>query len=209
MPMTSSPAERTKEIQKAIVEIEWVMFQEVHGIGGRAACQDNREGFVMHRLSQFSSWEPYVLESYLLDLQEAVTVGRNLVMEKYAYMMEITDPAYFAQIKHLLPPVDEDCYELADMITEQYLIWEKEVDMMYPNVRKHGRPTDDTTLDGSTSFRNYLRSELLTYSKKTLIQLYSSILAFPEVNRYLQSMEYLARAYGYKTLAEAEAALSK
>ena len=50
-------------------------------------------------------------------------------MEKYAWMMEETDPEYFAQISHLLPPVSDVCRDLARKITAQYMCWEKEVEI--------------------------------------------------------------------------------
>ena len=40
-----------------------------------------------------------VLESYYDDIEQAEAQERNLIMEKYAYMMEETDPVYFLSIK--------------------------------------------------------------------------------------------------------------
>ncbi len=197
-----------REVQQMIVQYEWEMFQQVKGIGGRADCQDDWETFVVMRLSQFDSWDDNVLASYLQDLENAKVAGRNLVMEKYAYMMEETDPEYFESIKGLLPPVDDVCVMLADVITDRYIKWEEEVEKKYPNVRRNGRPAEETAADGTVSIRNYLRSELKTYSKKTLSFLLASIDAKPDVNRYLESMKMIARAYGYATLDEAERALS-
>lgn len=193
-----------RELQQQIVQNEWEMFQNVKGIGGRADCQDDWETFVIMRLSQFDSWDDNVLVSYLKDLEDAKECGRNLVMEKYAYMMEETDPVYFARIKDLLPPVDDVCVMLADVITDRYIKWEEEVEKKYPNVRRKGRPAEETSTDGTVSIRNYLRSELKTYSKKTLSFLLASIDSKPEYNRYLESMKKIAQAYGYATLDEAE-----
>ena len=30
-----------RELERQIVEKEWLMFQQVQGVNGRAACQDN------------------------------------------------------------------------------------------------------------------------------------------------------------------------
>ena len=65
------------------------MFQNVRNTGGRAACQDDFETFDVMRKSQFLTWDLPLLESYWQDLQEGKAQGRNLVMEKYAYMMEL------------------------------------------------------------------------------------------------------------------------
>ncbi|MDY2738998.1 MAG: DUF4125 family protein [Acidaminococcus sp.] len=37
-----------KLIQR-IIEREWTLFDEVHNIGGRASCQDDRETFFIMR----------------------------------------------------------------------------------------------------------------------------------------------------------------
>ncbi len=39
-----------------IINIEWDMFQNVHNIGGRASCQDDRRTFYIMRGSQFFCW---------------------------------------------------------------------------------------------------------------------------------------------------------
>lgn len=195
-------------ILRRIVLTEWDMFQQVKGIDGRADCQDDFETFVIMRSSQFDSWEENVLASYLFDLEEAKAAERNLIMEKYAYMMAETDPAYFNQIKHLLPPVSEEVLFLAERITNYYLKWEQEVEARYPRVRMQGRPAEDLGT-GPVSIHNYLRSELMTYSQKTLMLLLASIEAKPELNRYKDSLNRMAKAYGYRNLDDAEYELSK
>ncbi len=51
------------------------------------------------------AWNLETLEAYLQDVKEAEHAGRNLVSEKYGYMMEHTSPAEYLQIKKLLPDV--------------------------------------------------------------------------------------------------------
>lgn len=196
-------------IEELVVNNEWNMFQKVKGIDGRADCQDQYETFVIMRLSQFRSWDTEVVESYLQDLEDAKACGRNLVMEKYAHMMAQTDPDYYAQIVHLLPPVSDAVKEMAKTITMQYVQWEKEIEIQYPHVRSQGRPVDGVALDGTTSITNYLTCELYTYSEKTLMLFLQSILKKPELNRYKYSMEIMAKAYGYQSLDEAEKALTQ
>ena len=65
--------------------------QQVQGVNGRAACQDDWTTFLIMRLSQFEGWDTDVLESYFEDIVQAEAQERNLIMEKYAYMMEETD----------------------------------------------------------------------------------------------------------------------
>ena len=97
-----------RELERQIVEKEWLMFQQVQGVNGRAACQDDWTTFLIMRLSQFEGWDTDVLESYFEDIVQAEAQERNLIMEKYAYMMEETDPVYFLSIKELLPEISEE-----------------------------------------------------------------------------------------------------
>ncbi|MBR5046631.1 MAG: DUF4125 family protein, partial [Eubacterium sp.] len=187
-----------------VVSLEWEMFQQVKGINGRASCQDNLETFVIMRTSQFESWDLDVVRSYLRDLIEAKQNERNLVMEKYAYMMEETDPQYFARIKHLLPAVSEKARQLAEQILDHYEAWVVEFAARYPNIRKNGRSMDGAVIGGRASLLNYLKCELYTYSEDTLKKYLDSILNKKELNRYWLSMEKMAQAYGYRTLDEAE-----
>lgn len=199
-----------KNMEQLVVNNEWNMFQKVQGIDGRAPCQaeEQYQIFVIMRLSQFESWPLDVVESYLQDLEDAKAAERNLVMEKYARMMEETDPRYYAEIQRLLPEISEEARLLAEKITAQYMRWEREVNIQYPNVRKHGRQAAGTSLEGDTSLENYLRSELLTYSSRTLRLFWNAIEADSSKNLYRISMEKLASAYGYASLEEAEKALS-
>lgn len=194
-------------IERSIIETEWKMFQKVKGIDGRADCQDQYRTFVVNRLSQFESWPIEVVSSYLLDLEEAVRQERNLVMEKYAWMMEETDPVYFSNIRHLLPDVSDDVKILANTIVGFYMRWEREVASTYPNVRMHGRPAEEIGDDKFNSISNYLKCEFYTYSYGTLDLLHKKIVKNPKNNLYWLSLTKLAQAYGYKDLDEAEAAL--
>ena len=72
-----------------IVDIEWVMFDKVNNIGGRASCQDEKQTFYIMRSSQLGAWNEALLGSYLEDLQQAKAEGRNPLSEKYGYMMEV------------------------------------------------------------------------------------------------------------------------
>lgn len=195
------------EIEQKVVDLEWEMFQQVKGIDGRAPCQDQMKTFIIMRMSQYESWDIEVVESYLKDLEEAKANGRNLVMEKYAYMMEETDPGYFAQIKHLLPEVSDEAKIIIEKIVAHFKLWVEEFAIHYPNIRKNGRPAEASSVDGTTSLINYLKSELATYSLRTLERFVVSIMANKELNRYWLSMEKMVQFYGYKSLDEAEADL--
>ncbi len=48
-------------------------------------------------------WPDFILRSYLDDLKQAEAVGRNLVFEKYAWMMMYALPEEFKKVCHVLP----------------------------------------------------------------------------------------------------------
>lgn len=72
---------------RRIAEAEWKLFEQVHNIGGRASCQDSPDTFFIMRSSQLMAWSEAMQESYWNDLITATQQGRNLLTEKYAYMM--------------------------------------------------------------------------------------------------------------------------
>lgn len=80
------------ELIDRILLLEYAMFQQVPNRNGRAACQDNWATFRIMRSSQFSAWTPEMCRLYLTCLQAAWSQGRNLVQEKYGWMMADTLP---------------------------------------------------------------------------------------------------------------------
>lgn len=195
-----------------IVKREWEFFQDVHHTEGRADCQDDFETFYLQRKSQFEAFYENVLESYLKDLIAAKEMGRNLVMEKYAYMMESTDPDYFQTIVNQLPKIDSQKKELVNSICQIEVSMREEMNKHYPNLSSLSRNThtqNDSMFD--TSFETYLRGELYTYSDQTLWlygQMIVDMLNHGE-NLILCIVEHTVKAYGYSSLEDAEKCLLK
>ena len=137
-----------KELVKKIVETEWELFDQVNGGSGqRASCQDDAKTFYIMRSSQAMAWTEELQESYYRDLQEAKRTGRNLLTEKYARMMESTDPVSFARIRDRLPAVDEGTLSKIEEIVQVHLRWKIETFRKYPRLTAHGRSfytSDDT-----------------------------------------------------------------
>ncbi|MDR1574092.1 MAG: DUF4125 family protein [Clostridiales Family XIII bacterium] len=199
-----------KDLTDKILAIEWDMFDKVKNVSGRADCQDDRETFDIMRRSQFEAWGEEVLLSYLVDLEEALAQGRNLLTEKYAYIMEYTAPLEFQEIKDLLPPLSDEKRALARQITDLCLSSYDEIARDYPLLAARGRPLYRTQEDaGYPSAESYMLGELSTFSLRTL-QLYLdylSALCASKRNVSRMILENSMRKYGFASLADAEARL--
>ena len=199
-----------EELIAKIVATEWTMFQNVTNVGGRAACQDDFKTFNIMRSCQASAWSEAALASYLEDLTEAQEIGRNLLTEKYARMMEFTAPSEYALIQNQLPPVEQEAQLLIDRITKIHLAWEEEIRANYPYIRRRGRPasaSDDTYY--LTSIETYLRGELATYSTRTLALYYQNALEqkAANVNGAQIVLAATIQQYGFHSLAAANEAM--
>ena len=197
---------RKEDLIARIVESEWRMFVNVPNAGGIAACQEDPATFEIMRSSQAMSWSEEALESYLDDLTDAEQNNRNLLTEKYARMMQSTTPSEYAEIKHLLPPLEPDVLPLIDKIVEIVLAWTEELALKYPYVVERGRPihsSEDTPYQ--TSMETYLRGELATFSSKTLRPYYENILRLQsqDLNGSETTLDHTVKRYGYKSLQEA------
>lgn len=199
--------EEMNPIIEQIVEMEWEMFQNVRNTGGRAACQDDFETFDVMRKSQFLTWDLPLLESYWQDLQEGKAQGRNLVMEKYAYMMESTAPKEYEAIATGLPKISEEKQAMIEQIVAIQVGWREDFAEKYPHLSGQARiihTSEDTLYD--ISFETYLRGELKTYSMQTLVLYGRRIVAFVQEQKNMteEIMRYTTAFYGYKTLEDAE-----
>lgn len=199
------------EIIEAIVGIEWEMMDKVQNCGGRAHCQDDWETFQLMRASQMRAWSQPVLASYLDDLQSAQAEGRNLLCEKYAYMMERTSPAEYAELRDFLPVPSLEKEWLVDWICREHVCWQKELAAQYPVLVSRGRDISRSTdRQNAASFETYLRGELLTYSVKTL-RLYAAYVEKLQKERQNMNrtiLEDTVRHCGYSSLEAAERQLS-
>lgn len=177
-PVSTAPLDPDKRIgmpggtpvEEAIVREEWQQFQGVNNEGGRAACQGNWPTFHQMRLSQFLTWPHDAKISYLADLRQAAQQGRNLLTEKYARMMQSTDPDYYrTNLEPYLPTLSTARIEQQEHIIATQVAWAQDFANRYPRLGAAMRTlrTSDDTKD-STSLETYLRGELSTYSQRTL-----------------------------------------
>ena len=197
----------TSALDKAI-EIEWDMFDKTKNVGGRASCQEDYATFRIMRLSQHLSWPQELLARYCEELKEASEKGRNLISEKYAWMMESTHPQEFESIKGLLSVPTPKALDLIDMIATVELEWAREVFQKYPNITRRGRVMTYMEDDaGNTSQETYARGEMKTYSETLLEMVLAYVQSLKTEGKNLHEMiiKNMVTQYGYTSLAEAEA----
>ena len=193
-------------IDKVIAE-EWSQFDKVENEGGRADCQDDYETFRIMRKAQYMTWSKEMLESFYADLIAAKNSGWNLIMEKYARMMQSTNPLGYARLEKDLPVINEDRIKIQEEIIKIQVDWMEEFAKQYPKLSGNMR-TIRTSSDTSfnTSYETYLRGELCTYSEKTMLLYASFIIGLLKAGRNLaiEIMGNTAKLYGFESLKEAE-----
>lgn len=194
------------ELVANIIAKEWAMFSAVQNQGGPADCQNDPRSFEIMRRSQLSTWSELVLVHYLNDLERASNEGRNLLMEKYAYMMASTHPGEYARMKDVLPVISPEQMAKIEEIVDINIDWQREAEEKYPNLRAKGRPL--TTAEDTpfvTSFETYLRGELMTYSKETILVYHEYTLHCLEkqLNLAILNLQNMIVEYGYLSLEEA------
>ena len=190
-----------------ISDFEFEMLQSVQGTNGRASCQDNPKTFKLMRKAQFLTWNKDILASYYKDLVEAKKIGRNLLGEKFAFMMESTHPYEFASMKDALPILSLEFIQNREAIIEIYMQWEQSLLDNYPYVKSQGRPSfsHDDRLKG-TSIETYLRGEFSTYSLETLSLILLHVQKCFEEKRNLgeENLYIMMLDYGFSSIQDAE-----
>lgn len=156
-------------IIEEITQIEYAMFDAVQGLDGRAACQDDRATFYLMRRCHYDIFSSLLLYGVLEEFQEAQRQGRNLIAEKYGYMMAESDPAYYAtHLQDRLPAISPvKAAALADLqrIFESFY---QSLVQEVPSVARFGRVQETSRYEVSAA--TYLVGELKTWSLKSLYQ---------------------------------------
>ena len=200
--------ENNRELIDKIVSFEWDMFTAVNEGADKASCQEDYDTFRGMREAQFSAWSQDACQSYLSDLEQAVSEGRNLVEAKYIHMMKTTEPSrYDALITRVNLPdsaTETLAHEVSDILLEQTRILFED----YPYVSGQGRPLYSAFDYAAVSVETYQLGELLTYSRNTLTNLKKHISALESDGVPLARLilENSVGYYGYKSLDTAEAA---
>lgn len=190
-----------KETIDEIVEIEWELFTNLNATGGREACQDNKEEFVINRESQWESLSLDVVNSYLRDLYRAEDSNRNLLFEKYAYMMEYTHKDEYDRLKPYLPKEDNLKNKVIEKIATIMDKWEKEFKEKYPKLSALTRPMEDNGDIASTNV--YLIGEHKSYSYTTNL-LYLEFIKSIDYNLVEEIYKKIVSKKGFSSIQELE-----
>lgn len=137
--------EEKERLIAKIVDIELDMFLSTPNEGGVSACQTRPNAFRVMRWMNHCTHDTATLESYLEDLEDAASAGRNLMIEKYARMDD------------RLPPLSTS--PLLDEITDKEISFLQEASSRYPHA---------INVNCDSIFRRYFRCELETLSERTL-----------------------------------------
>lgn len=191
------------ELIEKILEKEWEYFSNLNNIGGRAACQDNREEFTIMRKSQWLTFNLKTLESYWEDLNSK----QNPLFVKYARMMKDTMQDEYEKLKDILENISLEKRALVNKIMLIYMEWEEEFFSLFPIYASMGRPLytfqDDIE---DTSIETYLRGELYSYSEKTLTLYFDYVneMYIKNKNLAIENMDNIARMQNFKDSKEVE-----
>ncbi len=168
-----------RDLLNRVVELELDMFERVR-VAEPSICQERPETFKSMRAMTHSALSDETLRSYLNDLLQANMDGKNLLTLKYARMED------------KIPALKNNTV-IGDIVKIEER-WMQELTLRYPRVVK-----------GDTGFRNYLSSELETYSDKTLELYFRDVSEAGKQGRNLAEERYnwLFERIGYGSLAEA------
>lgn len=189
------------ELIDEIIDIEWELFTNLNNTGSRASCQDDKMQFEINRRSQWELLNKEILESYLNDLYKANEKNRNLLFEKYAYMMEYTHPSEYEKIKMYLPKMDLEKEIIIKQIKKIVLKWEYEFCEKYPEFAKSIRPVENEKGDSDASAMTYLISEHRTYSYTTNL-LYLEYIKTIDFNLTQRNFELIVKKQGFDSIEQ-------
>lgn len=194
------------QLMNTVIDMEWEMFQKVRNAGGKASCQNNPDTFYIMRYSNYCVMSQATMDKIRSDYLNAKLKERNLVMERYAYMMAETHPDYFKEyLQPFLPVVSTVKNELVESCLECYIRFQKEFIKGYPGYAAKGRPMGGAGQPG-VSVEAYMRGELKTYSEDTLESFLKDLRSADEAGHNLVEAVQKATVgfYGYQSIEEAQ-----
>lgn len=152
-----------------LLDLEWRLFDAAPQAGQRSAQFEDREQFIVTRSAQLAAWSSELLKSWRQDLLSAQTEGRNLINEKYIYMLEKVDPDQYTVLKSALPDSSMEKLWLVDWICQAQITWQEALLKKYPRLMRNSRAIYRSADNrDSVSFETFVRGELMTLSVNTL-----------------------------------------
>ncbi|MFP5527474.1 DUF4125 family protein [Peptococcus simiae] len=150
-----------------LIDLEWQFFTQVQGLNGRAICQENPQTFAIMRRAQHQIFSEKTLDALMNDLLDAAEVGHNPMTEKYARMMEQSDPDYFAReiATEYLPLSAEKTVTLQAL---RQLFADAQSAFSENELAQQVRGRVAVSGAGEVSGLDYLMGELATWSMVTL-----------------------------------------
>jgi hypothetical protein len=201
-----------KAIIDEIVSLEWEMFQDVNHGSPKVSCQNDPLTFRGMRSAQFRAWSLETLDSYFDDLRTARDSQRNLLKEKYVFMMLEADPELSVKYASIISFPGREAQELVASIMAVILDQTTRLHNTYPHVARTGRPLyASENQRGVTSIETYQRGELLTYSERTLKMLLAHIKSLAAKGEsYVERVLFFSiQFYGFDTLEAAEMSVQR
>lgn len=198
------------ELVKQIAKLEFKAFDKVKNEGGRASCQNDWPTFSIMRKSQYMLWDRKMLLQYLYDFTRELSMGHNLITEKYGRMMESTTPERYAELQEYFSEMTEEKKAIIEQIVAVQMTMMEEFAAEHPKMAGNARTLhsyDDQLFD--TSYETYLRGEISTYSDK-MLQLYGAfVVGMVNEGKNIArcTMENTAKLYGYAGIEEFEASI--
>ncbi|WP_298703227.1 DUF4125 family protein [uncultured Veillonella sp.] len=177
-----------------IANYEWDMLLATRSDQKHLECKNNKYMFLLMRRSQWNVYPLHIQASYLRDIHKAIAERRNLMIEKYGYMMEDTDSLVYERIKGELPAKSPEKVALVQDLMAYHRAWYDEAKEIVPKTVTFGR---SISADGSrdTAIDTYLKGEFYTYSIDTLTRLvaYAKDMKEAQVNLIVETYkQYVA-----------------
>ena len=159
------------------------------------------------RSSQFLVWPEPLLSSYAQDLQSASLEGRNLIFNKYAYMMARTDPAGYERVKHVLPELSQERKDYLEQAVQIHVRWAEDFARMFPKFAARGRVIhQEDERCGLTSIETYQRGELYSYGPRTQLLYCEFVFRCEREGKNLTYLvrDQMAKMYHYESVEDME-----
>lgn len=204
--VTASKSDSIRALSLAIAKTEFEAFDKVHNEGGRASCQNNWPTFKIMRMSQYLTWDEDMLLQYLYEFKKNLSLGRNMIQEKYARMMKSTAPEKYAEFEATLPAISEEKERVIEEIVKVQVASMEQFAKVYPKLADNARLIHTSEdLEYDTSYETYLRGELGTYSDR-MLEMYGRYvigITMRGGNIAEEIMKNTVKFYGYESLEAA------